>query len=464
MLKIHRQPTKNPQENQVKCCDKGFFCRDFTGSSMYGECGLWYSATMRNFLKGRLLFVRICLLVCVVLLVLIGILTIYFVGNPLETNPVNSMTGLTGVWRKGLAGYWKKQIVFALVGVAGFVGVNLVGYRRLGLISHWLYGGVLVLLVVLVISTHVPLWFAPEINGAHCWIKVGIGSLAIQPSELCKLAYLLALAWYLRYRSNYRYFRSLLGPFALTLLPMVLILVEPDLGTVMLMMPILFTMLYMAGARAKHLALIVLLAVVASPFLWLKMEPYQRLRVSAVFLQNDWIRQKAEQVPAFAKILVGGPFNPRRWRSGSGYHITRSKYAVASGGVAGQGLGHGPFLKYNFLPHRHNDFIFSIIAHQGGFLGCLAFLGLYVLVAICGLEIAADNVDPFARLLAVGIVAMIVVEVLVHVGMTLGLMPITGLTLPFVSYGGSSLLVNLMAVGLLNDVGRSRPFTVAPKK
>jgi rod shape determining protein RodA len=232
----------------------------------------------------------------------------------------------------------------------------------------------------------------------------------------------------------------------------------------MLMMPVLFTMLFMAGARVKHLALIVLLAVLVSPFLWLKMQPYQRSRVSAVLLQNSWIREKAEQVPAFGKILVGGKFIERRWRSDAGYHITRSKYAIASGGLAGQGFGRGPFIKYNFLPYRHNDFIFSVIAHQGGFLGCFAFLGLYVILIICGLEIAADNIDPFARLLAVGIVAMIVVEVLVNVGMTLGLMPITGLTLPFVSYGGSSLLVNMMAVGLLNNIGRCRPFTVAPKK
>jgi cell division protein FtsW (lipid II flippase) len=194
------------------------------------------------------------------------------------------------------------------------------------------------------------------------------------------------------------------------------------------------------------------------------MEPYQRLRVSAVLLQSSWIRDKVEQVPTLGKILVGGPFNPRHWRRESGFHITRSKYAIASGGLAGQGFGRGPFIKYDLLPFRHNDFIFPVIAHQGGFFGCVAFLGLYVIFVLCGLEIAADNIDPFARLLAVGIVAMIVVEVLVNVGMTLGLMPITGLTLPFVSYGGSSLLVNMMAVGLLNNVGRCRPFTVAPKK
>ena len=411
---------------------------------------------MHNFLKGRLLFVRICLLTSAVVLVVAGIVTIYAIGNPLETSPTSDMTSL--------AGLWKKQAVFALAGVAGFVGANLVNYRRLGAVSHWLYGAVLVLLVLLAFSRVQPLPFAPRINGAHCWIRVGIGSLAIQPSEFFKLAYILALAWYLRYRSNYRHFRALLGPFVLTLVPMALILVEPDLGTVMLMMPILFTMLFVAGARVRHLVLIVLLAVLVSPALWLNMRSYQRARVSGVLLQSSWIREKAEQIPAFGEILVGGKFSEKMWRRDWGYHITRSKYAVASGGLAGQGLGRGPFIKYNFLTFRQTDFIFSVIAHQGGFLGCLALVGVYVILVVCGLEIAADNIDPFARLLAVGIVSMIVVEVLVNVGMALGLMPITGLTLPFVSYGGSSLLVNMMAVGLLNNVGRCRPFTVAPKK
>jgi len=430
---------------------------DFVGPSVYAGCPLWYSVAMRNFLKGRLLFVRICLLTTAVLLVLIGIVTIYVIGNPVEPSPTSDMTRL--------AGLWKKQVFFSLVGTAAFVGANLVNYRRLGAVSHWLYAAVLVLLVLLDISQYVVhLPFAPRRNGAYCWIKLGIGSLTIQPSELFKLAYILALAWYLRYRSNYRHFRALIGPFVLTLVPMALILVEPDLGTVMLMMPILFTMLFMAGARVKHLLLIILLAILVSPILWVKMHPYQRARISGVLLQSSWVRQKAEQIPAVGKILVGGKFSEKLWRRDWGYHITRSKYAVASGGLAGEGLGRGPFIKYNFLTFRETDFIFSIIAHQGGFLGCLAFLGLYVILAVCGLEIAADNIDPFARLLAVGIVAMIVVQVLVNVGMTLGLMPITGLTLPFVSYGGSSLLVNIMAVGLLNNVGRCRPFTVAPKK
>jgi rod shape determining protein RodA len=281
---------------------------------------------------------------------------------------------------------------------------------------------------------------------------------------LCKIAYILALAWYLRYRSNYRNFRALVGPFVLTLFPMVLILLEPDLGTMLLMMPVLFTMLFVAGARVRHLALIILLAVAVSPALWFKMKPYQRTRISSVLLQSEWVREKAEENPTVSRILVGGKFTERRWRNDWGYQLIRSKFAIASGGLMGSGFGRGPFIKYDFLAERHNDFIFSVIAHQGGFLGCAAFLGLYIIVIACGLEIAAHNTDPFARLLAVGIIAMFVVQIIVNMGMTLGIMPVTGLTLPFVSYGGSSLLVNMIAVGLLNNVGRGRPFSVAPRR
>jgi len=412
---------------------------------------------MLGFLKGRLLFVRLCLLASVLMLVGIGVAAIYAVGHPADG-------GGGGDW----AGYWQKQVVFAVLGLVGFAGVNLVNYRRIGAWSYWIYAIVLLLLVVVLVSRYVvALPFVPERHGAHRWIQFAVGGRdlpAMQPSEICKIAYILALAWYLRYRSNYRRFGTLIGPFALTLLPMVLILVEPDLGTVLLIMPVFFTMLFVAGAKIKHLGLVILLAISISPFLWVKMKPYQRLRISSVLLQSNWLRDKAEENPAFGKMLVGSKFSTRQWRNDWGYQLIRSKFAVASGGVKGYGFGQGPFLKYDFLAERHNDFIFSIIAHQWGLLGCLLLLGLYAVVVACSLEIGASNPDPFGKLIAVGVVAMFVVEVLINVGMTIGLMPITGLTLPFVSYGGSSLLTSLTAVGLLNNVGRCRPFTVAPKR
>lgn len=415
---------------------------------------------MRNFLTGRLLLVRICLLASVVLLLLVGVLTIYAIGNPIEPSPA----GVKDIAEK--AGLWKKQLAFVAFGLMGFVAANVVDYRRLGDLSYWIYGVVLALLAYLVISRYiVQLPFAgPNRDGVHRWLVFHSSLPQLQPSELCKLAYVLALAWYLRYRSNYSSFQALIGPFAMTLLPMVLILIEPNLGTVLLMMPVFLTMLFIAGARAKHLVLVVLLAVLVSPLMWFKMQTYQRERISGVLLQSQWVRQKAEKSPTFSSILLDAKFTERQWQNDWGSHLIRSKFAIASGGLTGRGFARGPFIKYAFLPERHNDFIFAVIAHQFGFLGSLLFLGLYVVLVLCGLEIAAHNIDPFARLVAVGISAMFAVEVLVNVGMTMGIMPITGLTLPLVSYGGSSLLVNMMAVGLLNNVGRCRPFSVAPRK
>ncbi len=409
---------------------------------------------MYNFLKGRLIIVRFTLLAATLALVAIGIAAIYAVGHPADA----SQPGELGI-------LWKKQVIFAAIGALAFIAVNLINYRRLGAASYGIYAFVLLLLGVLLFDKIVDTALVPVVNDTRRWIRITIAGYAInlQPSEFCKLAYILALAWYLRYRSNYRSFSALIGPFLLTLLPMVLILLEPDLGTVFLMMPILFMMLFVAAAKVKHLLIIILLAVVVSPLLWHFMQDYQRARISSVLLQNEWIQQKAQQYSTLSEILVRRKFTTQQWEKDWGYHLIRSKYAVASGGMTGYGFRQGPFIKYNFLPTRHNDFIFATIAHQWGFLGCVGLLGLYAIIIVCGLEIAEHNTDPFGRLLAAGIVTMLAVEVVVSVSMTVGLMPITGLTLPLVSYGGSSLLVSIASVGLLNNVGRCRPFSVARK-
>ena len=413
---------------------------------------------MYSFLKGRLTAVRLILIFAALVLIAIGIAAIYSVGHPAESDPEKQTSALSGLW--------KKQLFFTAIACLGFIIANMVNYRRLGTLSFWIYAFVLLLLVVVLVGKYIAIPFVPMINGTHRWIRFSIAGRqlpAIQPSEFCKLAYILALAWYLRYRSNYSSFKTLIGPFVLTLLPMVLILLEPDLGTVILMMPILFVMLFIAGARVKHLLIIIVMAAMVSPVLWFQMRPYQRTRITSVFLQNQWLQQKTKESPLLAEILVGGKFSVKRWRSGAGYHLIRSKYAIASGGLEGYGFREGPFIRYNFLPERQNDFIFAVIAHQWGFAGCAVVLLAYVIIIACGLEIAINNTDPFARLLASGIIAMFAVEVLVNISMTLGLMPITGLTLPLISYGGSSLLVCAIALGLLNNIGRCRRFTVAPK-
>jgi len=389
----------------------------------------------------------------------IGIVAIYASGNP-DRQSIGTGPGPFAV-------SWEKQAVFAVIGLAVLMAVNLADYRRLGPVSYWIYAAVLMALAVLLLGKVVNLRpFVPVINGACRWLRFGTAKkfLQVQPSEFCKIAYILALAWYLRFRRNYRKFTGLIGPFALTLLAIILILFEPDLGTVLLMMPILFSMLFVAGAKVKHLLIIVLLAVLISPLLWHKMNLYQRRRISSVLLQSAALRDKLKTSPTLAKILTGREhFNESQWLHGTGWQLKNSKAAIASGGFKGYGFAKGPYLKYNYLPERHNDFIFAIIAHQWGFIGCLVLLALYAVIIACGVEIAWLNTDPFARLISVGIIAMFAVQIIVNVSMTLGLMPITGLTLPLVSYGGSSLMVSMIAIGLLNNVGRRRPFSVAAK-
>jgi rod shape determining protein RodA len=406
---------------------------------------------MLKIFTGRLILLRMIMLSAMLTLITIGILTIYAVGNPAGTEPNDD------------ANTWKKQTVYAAVGLCAIVIVNLVNYRRLGPLSYTIYATVLALLATLLLDKIIDVPFVPVINYTRRWIRIGTQTkfLQMQPSEFCKIAYILALAWYLRFRRNYRKLKGLIGPFALTLLAMVLIIFEPDLGTVALMMPILFAMLFVAGAKVKHLLIIILMAVLVSPLLWHCMKDYQKTRISSFLLQNEWIMQKAKQNPKLATMLAGSPQNLVNWKRAEGYHLLHSKYAIASGGWKGYGFAKGPYIKYDYLPKRHNDFIFAAIAHQTGFLGALFVLALYAVIIACGIEIAWQNTDPFARLTAVGIVAMFAVEVIINVSMTLGLMPITGLTLPFLSHGGSSLVVSMAAVGLLNNIGRSRPFSVA---
>ncbi len=419
-----------------------------------------------DILTGRLAALRLIMLLAMLTLIAIGIATIYASGHPAgsETGPY--------------AAAWRKQAVFAGIGIIAILIINLFDYRWLGPASYWIYALVLATLAMLLIGKSFNIPFIPVINGTCRWIRVGIGSkfIQLQPSEFCKIAYIAALAWYLRFRKNYRHLATLIGPFALTLLAMILILNEPDLGTVLLMMPILFSMLFVAGAKVRHLMIIILLAIIISPLLWQNMNTYQRRRISCVLLQGDkihpddpentntWIQQLAADHPKISKTLTGNAkFDKRQWLQTSGWQLMHSKLAIASGGLKGYGFRKGPYIEYSTLPERHNDFIFAIIAHQWGFLGCAVVFGLYAILIACGLEIAWLNTDPFGRLVSVGIVAMFAVEVIINVSMTLGLMPITGLTLPFISYGGSSLLVSMLAVGLLNNIGRHRPFSVAGK-
>ncbi len=366
---------------------------------------------------------------------------------------VLSVTGLMGLglwciyqYAPNTPSEFKRQLMWIGIGLGAFCLVNLVHYRLLGEISFLLLGVTLVLLAVLLLGKcllppHNPI--IPEINGAYRWIKIGPASF--QPSEMAKLAYILALAWYLRLRDNYRTFKGLLGPFLLTLLPMALILLEPDLGTVLLFLPVLFTMLFLAGARLRHLFIIIALgAIMAYPF-YLIMPAYQKKRIQILLNQDD---------------------HSPEWLRNEGYHLDRSKTYIATGDWLGQFQEQPDYLEFvGELPYGHNDFIFALISHHLGFVGGAALLLLYLLLFVSGVEIVSEQPDPFGRLVGIGITALFTTQVFVNIGMTMGLMPITGMTLPFVSYGGSSLLSSFLELGLLVNVARHRPYkTLSPKR
>ena len=409
---------------------------------------------MLTFLAGRLILVRVIMVLAMAGLIAIGIASIYASDNPAGTSPADGIAD------------WQKQVLFIAAGLVAITAVNIVSYRFLGSMSYWLYAITLVVLAMLLFSKYAyELPFARPVKGAFRWIKVLPGyDFKVQPSEFCKITYILALAWYLRFKKNCSTFTGLLGPFVLTLLAMGLIILEPDLGTVMLMMPILFIMLFVAGARAKHLILILIMAILASPLMWFQLRDHQKSRISGFLLQSEKIQDLTEKSPFVSKLLTGREhFDIKSWNRKGGWQLIHSKLAISSGGFFGYGFRNGPYLERNTLPERHNDFIFSIIAHQFGLFGCLVVLGLYAVLITCAMEISEQTNDPFAKLVAVGIIAMFAVEVIVNVSMTVGLMPITGLTLPFISAGGSSLVVSMLAVGILNCIGRSRPFSVAAK-
>ncbi|MBI5863940.1 MAG: rod shape-determining protein RodA [Planctomycetes bacterium] len=333
-----------------------------------------------------------------------------------------------------------KQIAFFATGGLLIWLVVKVGYLRIGRYAYVIYWLVLAMLVLLLVDRY--LLNVPLISPRRAtWRWIGFETLSVQPSEFMKLALVLALARYLRYRKSYRTWRGLIPPFLATLLPMALILKQPDLGTLLMLLPVLFVMLFVAGARLRHLACIILAGSATLPlFYYFGMHDYQRQRIDVLF------RQAAPD---------------EQWHMNQGFQLRQSKIALALGGAWGEGFGEGAFVRYGLLPEEHNDFIFAIIGNQWGFIGCALVILSYVAIVVVGLEVSTVTNDPFGRLLAVGVVVMIVMQALLNMCMTIGLAPITGMPLPFVSMGGSSLWTNITAIALLVNIAQKRPLLIA---
>ncbi|MFB3891025.1 MAG: FtsW/RodA/SpoVE family cell cycle protein [Phycisphaerae bacterium] len=394
---------------------------------------------------------------------------------------------------EGVEGFASKQAMFAAVALMAFVAVTVVPYERFGRLAYLLFALAIVLLVVVL--------KLPDNRNVHRWINLGFAQ--IQVSEIAKITYIVLLAWYLRYRDNYRQLLGLAIPFILTLLPTYLVLIEPDLGTSLLFLPTLYFMLFMAGAKLRHLLVILALgaAVVLLPwprgvdmgqfrkdrgrFAASKFGPFTFYSVDTSI---DWAKRPYTPV-AYCRFQVGGgavydlqplsllmmkghqadrvvlwlrPDDPALLKNISS-QVYLSKLVMGAGGLTGRGEWNQSAVFFKMLPEDHTDFIFAVIGGQWGFLGCMGVLFLYGVIFVLGVEIAAVTDDPFGRLLAVGVLALLFTQLFINAGMAMGLMPVTGMTLPLMSYGGSSLVINCVALGMLVNVGQRRPILLAPK-
>ena len=293
---------------------------------------------------------------------------------------------------------------------------------------------------------------APPVNGQCNWID--LGAFKIQPSELTKISMVLLLARTLRMGVQKPSLRTLIQPFSITFLTIGLIMLQPDLGTALTLLPPLFVMLYVAGQRARELILVIALAVLISPLLWFSgtcsksgctLCPHLPvLRHLPQFVNHN---QRGRVYALFS--------DDPRWLLVEGYQQQRALEAFGSGGLMGKGAGNIPI--GHTIPEPHTDMIYALIGEQFGLMGAAATLLAYTILYCGGLSIAFANRDPTGRLLAVGLVTLLAGQTLLNLAVAMRLMPVTGVTLPFVSYGGSSMVTSFIAVGLLVNIARNRP-------
>jgi rod shape determining protein RodA len=338
---------------------------------------------------------------------------------------------IDGITRYDVAGdpdyYVKRQAAYALIGVVALVGAVLVDpqvYRRH---SRIVYGALLAMLAA------VPV-FGVEIRNTRRWIE--IGSFQFQPSELGKLLIVLFLAAFLADRGKrVAEGRTVLAATGLALVPLMLVFLQPDVGTAVAYAAALWATLFLAGTRWVHLsALLGVTAVLAVVILWAApaagvqvLEEYQRARLT-------------------------GFLNPSENPQGSTYNITQSTTAVGAGGLDGRGVSGATQTNLNYLPEHHTDFVFASLAEQRGFFGASILLLLYLFLIWRAIRVITYATDAFAATVAGGIAFLLLVQIFINVGMTIGMAPITGIPLPFVSSGGSSMVMNLAAIGVLQAI------------
>ncbi|MBI2607269.1 MAG: rod shape-determining protein RodA [Candidatus Doudnabacteria bacterium] len=313
-----------------------------------------------------------------------------------------------------------RQIIFAGGGLLGMVSLAFYDYRNLKKITPWLY--------LLMIASLLAVWLlGPTIRGSARWIDLGF--FRFQPAEFAKLIMVIVMAKYLDQQGEkLKAFRYVFLSLVYVSFPVVLILIEPDLGSAVVVFLTWFAMLLFSRISKKHLAILILIFTLLSIFSWASvLQDYQKQRLHT-FL------------------------DPYQDPQGQGYNVLQSIIAVGSGELFGRGLGRGLQSQLKFLPERQTDFIFASTAEELGFFGSLFILGLFLLLFVRLLKTIIQARDNFGMYLGTGILFMLLIQVVVNVGMNIGLLPVTGIPLPLLSYGGSSLLTTFLALGIIQSI------------
>jgi rod shape determining protein RodA len=330
--------------------------------------------------------------------------------------------------RNGLDGqyYLKRHIINILIGLVLAYGVTVIDYRLLRAYTPFLWGaGVLGLVVVLIPG------LGAEINGAKAWIALP-GGFQIQPAELAKIAIIIGMSMILSERSHDSdgpTSRDVLQSLAVAAIPVLLIILQPDMGTVLIISAAVVTIIAVSGSPARWVVGLLILAVL-----------------------GGFVAVKAGVVSEYQVNRLQTFVDPSADTQGAGYQLRQARITVGSGGLIGTGLFNGPQTNGRFVPEQQTDFIFTVAGEELGFIGSGAILILYLILLMRGFSIARRTNDPFGRLVCTGVIAWFAFQIFENIGMTLGLMPMTGVPLPFISYGGSSMFATLIGIGLLQNV------------
>jgi rod shape determining protein RodA len=328
----------------------------------------------------------------------------------------------------GLTIFWR-QFIFILIGVIMMIVFSKISYQTLKSRSTIIYFSTLAILLLVLI-------FGRTIRGTAGWI--GIGSFHIQPVEIAKLSLIIFLASFISQKKmELEETGRLIASIILAGIMILLVAKQPDFGSAMVLIGIWFGTTLVSGISLKKIIIMMILVMLVSFVGWFKLEPYQKDRVLS--------------------LVHPETIDPH----GAGYNVIQAMIAVGSGGLTGKGIGHGSQSQLNFLPEKHTDFIFASITEELGLFGALLVIGLYGLMFYRMRSIAINAPDNFSYLVVVGIMTAFFVQIFENIGMNIGIMPVTGIPLPFLSYGGSSLITVLIGIGILNNIYSHREMMIS---